>query len=217
MKKGATINIIAGAMEIVLGVYLLVVAVLMGVLGTDVAIGYGLAMPITAFLSILSEGGLELVLVAVYLVFVVIGILSLILILYGSLTIAFMRKEAGEFYKKKKSMSFFLISSFIYTLFFLFGFFFSISTELFDVFSLIISIFSFAIFVLRFIGLIQYRRGMSSAPKATESEREIPQLKEYNENADLVTKLKHLNAMKDMGEISEKEYNEIKKKLIGEN
>lgn len=217
MKKGATVNIIAGAMEIFLGVYLLVVAVLMAVLGTEISIGYGLTTPITAFLSILSDSGLGILFIAIYLIFAVVGILSFILILYGSLTIAFMRREAGEFYKKKKSMSFFMISSFIYTLFFLFGFFFSVSSELFDVFSLILSLFSFAIFVLRFVGLIQYRRGMSSAPKATESEREIPQLGEYNENADLVTKLKRLNAMKDMGQISEKEYNEMKKKLIGEN
>lgn len=217
MKKGATVNIIAGAMEIFLGIYLLVVTVLMAVLGMEIPIGYGLITPISVLLSIFSESGLSLVFIAVYLTLAVIGILSLILILYGSLTITFMRKEAGEFYKKKKSMSFFLISSFIYTLYFLFGFFYSVSSELFDIFSLVLSVFSIAIFVLRFIGLIQYRHGMSDAPKATESEKVVPQLGEYNENADLVTKLKRLNAMRDMGQISEKEYNEIKKKLIGEN
>ena len=34
---------------------------------------------------------------------------------------------------------------------------------------------------------------------------------------DLVTKLKRLNTMKEAGQITEKEYNEIKVKLIGKN
>ena len=59
---------------------------------------------------------------------------------------------------------------------------------------------------------------MKLAPKPTEQDKYIPELNEYNdENVDLVTKLKRLNAMKETGQITEKEYNDIKTKLLGEN
>lgn len=218
MRRGVTVNILAGALEILFGISLIGLIVYISLSSSDFSIGFGILTPILRFFSLFYfESGIGTVIISFYAIYVVLSILTICLIVYGSVTIAFMRREAGEFYKKKKSMTFFLVSSFIFLAYLIVGLILSSVDSSFDIFTFVLTILSCAIVVLRFIGYVAYCKGIKLAPKATEQNKFIPELKEYNNsNVDLVTKLKHLNALKDNGDVSEKEYNEIKKKLIGE-
>ena len=76
---------------------------------------------------------------------------------------------------------------------------------------------SFIIFVLLFLGTIRLGIGKKQALKPTVDVKTIPQLNEYNdESVDLITKIKRLNALKDSGEITQKQYLDAKAKLLGE-
>ena len=75
----------------------------------------------------------------------------------------------------------------------------------------------FPFFVLLFLGTIRLGIGKKQALKPTVDVKTIPQLNEYNdESVDLITKIKRLNALKDSGEITQKQYLDAKAKLLGE-
>lgn len=218
MKKGYILNILAGVLEILLGVGFIATLVI-ALVGEESTIGGALMTPILSFFTLIFQDEVfGAIIYTLYSMMFVYSIFAVCFIVYGSVTIAFMRREAGEYYKKKKSMTFFLVSSCLAFAYCLVGFIIALSSGTFDGLTFALTIISGAALILRIIGYIAYRRGMNLAPKATEEEKYIPQLNEYNdEGVDLVTKLKRLNTMKETGQITEKEYNDIKTKFLGEN
>lgn len=218
MKKGYILNILAGVLEILLGVGFIATLVI-ALVGEESTIGGALMTPILSFFTLIFQDEVfGAIIYTLYSMMFVYSIFAVCFIVYGSVTIAFMRREAGEYYKKKKSMTFFLVSSCLAFAYCLVGFIIALSSGTFDGLTFALTIISGAALILRIIRYIAYRRGMNLAPKATEEEKYIPQLNEYNdEGVDLVTKLKRLNTMKETGQITEKEYNDIKTKFLGEN
>lgn len=218
MRKGSVLNILAGTLEILLGIGF-IAALVITLVSEEVTIGGALMTPILSFFTLIFQDQvIGAIIYAIYAMMFVYAAFAVCFIVYGSVTIAFMRREAGEYYKKKKSMTFFLVSSCLAFAYCLIGFIIALSSGTFDGLTFALTIISGASLILRIIGYIAYRRGMNLAPKATEEEKYIPQLNEYNdEGVDLVTKLKRLNTMKETGQITEKEYNEIKVKLLGKN
>lgn len=218
MKKGYILNILAGVLEILLGVGF-IAALVITLVSEESAIGGALTTPILSFFMLIFQDEVfGTIVYTVYSMMFVYSVFAVCFIVYGSVTIAFMRREAGEYYKKKKSITFFLVSSCLAFVYCLVGFIIALSSGTFDGLAFAITIISGAALVLRAVGYVAFRRGMKLAPKPTEQDKYIPELNEYNdENVDLVTKLKRLNAMKETGQITEKEYNDIKTKLLGEN
>lgn len=218
MKKGSVLNILAGTLEILFGIGFIAVLVLT-IIGNENSVGGGLMTPIVYFFSsIFKDEILGAIIYSLYSSLIVDAIFTICFIVYGSVTISFMKRETGEFYKKKKSMIFFLVSSCLAFAYCLVSLIITLSAEAFDSLTFALTLIIGAALVLRIIGLISYFHGMKLAPKATEEDKYFPQLNEYNDSSvDLITKLKRLNTMKETGVITEKEYDEIKVKLLGEN
>lgn len=218
MKKGYILNILAGVLEILLGVGF-IAALVITLVSEESTIGGALTTPILSFFMLIFQDEVfGAIVYTVYSMMFVYSVFAVCFIVYGSVTIAFMRREAGEYYKKKKSITFFLVSSCLAFAYCFVGFIIALSSGTFDGLAFAITIISGAALVLRAVGYVAFRRGMKLAPKPTEQDKYIPELNEYNdENVDLVTKLKRLNAMKETDQITEKEYNDIKTKLLGEN
>lgn len=218
MKKGYILNILAGVLEILLGFGFIATLVIARV-GEESTIGSALMTPIFSFFTLIFKDEVfGAIIYTLYSMMFVYSVFAVCFIVYGSVTIAFMRREAGEYYKKKKSITFFLVSSCLAFAYCLVGFIIALSSGTFDGLTFALTVISGAALVLRAVGYVAYRRGMKLAPKSTEQDKYIPELNEYNdENVDLVTKLKRINTMKETGQITEKEYNDIKTKLLGEN
>lgn len=183
MKKGYILNILAGVLEILLGVGFIATLVI-ALVGEESTIGGALMTPILSFFTLIFQDEVfGAIIYTLYSMIFVYSVFTVCFIVYGSVTIAFMRREAGEYYKKKKSMTFFLVSSCLAFAYCLVGFIIALSSGTFDGLTFALTIISGAALVLRAVGYVAYRRGMKLAPKPTEQDKYIPELNEYNDES----------------------------------
>ena len=105
MKKGYILNILAGVLEILLGVGF-IAALVITLVSEESAIGGALTTPILSFFMLIFQDEVfGAIVYTVYSMMFVYSVFAVCFIVYGSVTIAFMRREAGEYYKKKKSIT----------------------------------------------------------------------------------------------------------------
>ncbi|MCI6542507.1 MAG: SHOCT domain-containing protein [Firmicutes bacterium] len=214
MRKGKNCFVLSGALNIILGIALISIVVMFFVFPDFVA---GIGSSFAFELSLVIKDPVALIIYSLYGVIAVYGLIGILSLIFGIITIVKSKKETGSYYNKFGIHIYFLISEILCFAFFLASFIVVCVNNGFDIPLICISALSFMVLLFQFIGTIRFGIGKKQILKPSFEEKIVPELREYNdEGVDLITKIRRLNALRDSGEISEKQYLESKAKLLGE-
>ncbi|MGN0748663.1 MAG: SHOCT domain-containing protein [Christensenellales bacterium] len=215
MRKGRGLLTTAGVLNIIFGLGLIAIVAMFFLYSEPFEILIGTFISI---LNLILQDPIASLVYGSYGAIVIYAILGIFSFIIGIVTVVKSKKEAGEYYKKIGSFIYFTISEALILAFFVFNFVvYFTNTATIDIPLICLTGLAFIIFVLLFLGTIRLGIGKKQALKPTVDVKTIPQLNEYNdESVDLITKIKRLNALKDSGEITQKQYLDAKAKLLGE-
>ena len=214
MKKGKVYFAISGILNIIFSLGIIAIIVLNFLLPeyVNIIINY-----LKSFVSIITDKfPVDFPVTPILLIIIILGIIALVNFIYGLVIIYKTRKEKKYYYKQNKSLIFFLISDFLVLSFFIaVNVYFFVKTKSYDILPICLVILPFISFLFKFIGLIRYAIGKRKLEKRNlEKMQKLPEFDSLEMDGDLITKLKKLNALKDSGDISEKEYMSAKNKLL---
>lgn len=214
MRKGKNYFVLSGALNIILGIALIAIVVMFFVFPDFVA---RISSSFAFELSLVIKDPVALIIYSLYGVVAIYTLLGALSLIFGIITIAKSKKETGSYYNKFGVHIYFLISEALCFAFFLASFVVVFVNGVVDIPLICISALSFMVLLLQFIGTIRFGIGKKQILKPSINEKNIPELQEYNfDGADLITKIRRLNALRDSGEITQKQYFDAKTKLLGE-
>lgn len=214
MRKGKNCFVLSGALNIILGIALIAIVVMFFVFPDFVA---GISSAFALELNLVVKDTVALILYSLYGVIAVYAVLGILAFVFGIITVIKSKSEAGNYYRGIGTHIYFLISETLYFAFFLASFIVVCVNGVVDIPLICICALSFMVLLFQFIGTIRFGIGKKQILKPSFEEKIVPELREYNdEGVDLITKIRRLNALRDSGEITQKQYFDAKAKLLGE-
>ncbi len=213
MKKGKIFNLISGILDILLGIAFLAIIALF-FLSKYKILPAMTESSLLSFLYLVSPLITSLESIEIFAVYLAImGIFGICSIIFGSVTINKIRKEPGEYYKRGGNLITFFILELIPLALLVAMLVVSLKAESIEVYlTTITSVLAF-IEILRLIGIIRFFCGRKAHFKPA------PTFSEYTptgEKKDAATQLQELSALKDVGDISEKEFLAKKTNLLND-